>query len=55
MLNIAFTVLAIKDGITWPIANPEKIAAAIRAADLVLGRDDFAIRFIDCSPIISNS
>lgn len=47
MLNIAFMVLAIKAGLTCPIANPEKITAAVRAADLVLGRDDFAMRFVE--------
>ncbi|MCK7538938.1 MAG: hypothetical protein MZV63_52400 [Marinilabiliales bacterium] len=34
-------------GLTCPIANPEKIAGLVRAADLVLGRDDYAIRFIE--------
>jgi 5-methyltetrahydrofolate--homocysteine methyltransferase len=49
MLNIAHMVLSILNGLTCPIANPEKITAAVRAADLVLGRDDFAMRFIECS------
>jgi len=49
MLNIAHMVLSIRNGLTCPIANPEKITAAVRAADLVLGRDDFAMRFIECS------
>jgi 5-methyltetrahydrofolate--homocysteine methyltransferase len=48
-LNIAHMVLSILNGLTCPIANPEKITAAVRAADLVLGRDDFAMRFIECS------
>jgi len=47
ILNTAFMVLAIQAGLTCPIANAEKITAAVRAADLVLGRDDFAIRFIE--------
>jgi len=47
MLNIAFMVLAIKAGLTCPIANPEKITSAVRATDLVLGRDDFAMRFVE--------
>jgi 5-methyltetrahydrofolate--homocysteine methyltransferase len=47
MLNIAFIVLAIKAGLTCPIANAEKITQAVRATDLVLGRDDFAMRFIE--------
>lgn len=46
-LNSAFIVLAIKEGLTCPIANPEKIASVIRATDLVLGRDDFAVRYIE--------
>jgi 5-methyltetrahydrofolate--homocysteine methyltransferase len=47
MLNIAFIVLAIKAGLTCPIANTEKITSAVRATDLVLGRDDFAMRFVE--------
>jgi 5-methyltetrahydrofolate--homocysteine methyltransferase len=46
-LNSAFISLAIMDGLTCPIANPEKITAAVRASDLVLGRDDFAVRFVE--------
>ncbi len=46
-LNSAFVSLAIMNGLTCPIANPEKITAAIRASDLVLGRDDYAVRFVD--------
>jgi len=46
-LNAAFMALAIYNGLTCPIANPEKITAAVRAADLVLGRDDFAVRFVE--------
>ncbi|MGQ9620230.1 MAG: dihydropteroate synthase [Bacteroidales bacterium] len=46
-LNSAFVALAIRAGLTCPIANPEKIAPVIRATDLVLGRDDFAIRYIE--------
>jgi hypothetical protein len=39
--------LAIYNGLTCPIANPEKITAVIRATDLVLGKDDFAVRFVE--------
>jgi 5-methyltetrahydrofolate--homocysteine methyltransferase len=46
-LNSAFMSLAIMNGLTCPIANPEKITDAIRATDLVLGRDDFAVRFVE--------
>lgn len=46
-LNSAFMTLAIQHGLTCPIANPEKITATVRATDLILGRDDFAIRFVE--------
>ena len=46
-LNSSFISLAIANGLTCPIANPEKITAAIRATDLALGRDDFAVRFVE--------
>jgi len=49
ILNIAHMILSIKNGVTCPIANPEKITAAVRAADLILGHDDFAMRFIEYS------
>jgi 5-methyltetrahydrofolate--homocysteine methyltransferase len=46
-LNSSFISLAIFNGLTCPIANPERITAVVRASDLVLGRDDFAIRFVE--------
>jgi len=46
-LNSVFMTLAVYCGVTCPIANPEKITAAVRATDLIMGRDDFAMRFID--------
>jgi 5-methyltetrahydrofolate--homocysteine methyltransferase len=46
-LNAAYMALSIYNGLTCPIANPEKITAAVRATDLVLGRDDFAVRFVE--------
>lgn len=46
-LNSSFISLAILNGLTCPIANPEKITAMIRATDLILGRDDFAVRFVE--------
>jgi len=45
-LNSAFVAMAIAAGLTCPIANPEKITSAVRASDLILGRDDYAIRFV---------
>jgi 5-methyltetrahydrofolate--homocysteine methyltransferase len=55
MLNIAHMVLSIRAGLSCPIANPEKITAAVRATDLILGRDDYAMRFIECSQSIKKS
>ncbi len=46
-LNAAYMALSIYNGLTCPIANPEKTTPIVRATDLVLGRDDFAIRFIE--------
>lgn len=47
VLNAAFMTLSILNGLTCPIANPEKITAAVRATDLILGRDDYAVRFVE--------
>lgn len=46
-INNAFMTLSIFNGLTCPIANPEKISGLVRATDLLLGRDDYAIRFIE--------
>lgn len=46
-LNAVNLTLSILYGLTCPIANPEKIASTVRAADLILGRDDFAMRYIE--------
>lgn len=46
-LNASFMALAIYNGVTCPIANPEKITSIVRATDLILGRDDFAVRFVE--------
>jgi len=46
-LNSAFMAIAILYGLTCPIANPEKITSAVRATDLILGKDDFAVRFVE--------
>jgi 5-methyltetrahydrofolate--homocysteine methyltransferase len=47
VLNSVYMALSIMNGLTCPIANPEKIAATVRASDLILGRDDYAIRFVE--------
>ncbi len=46
-LNAAYMAISIHNGLTCPIANPEKITAMVRATDLVLGRDDYAVRFVE--------
>jgi 5-methyltetrahydrofolate--homocysteine methyltransferase len=47
VLNSVHMTLSILYGLTCPIANPEKIAVTVRAADLILGRDEYAIRFVE--------
>jgi 5-methyltetrahydrofolate--homocysteine methyltransferase len=53
-LNSAFMAVSINFGLTCPIANPEKITPLVRATDLILGRDDFAVRFVECFQSRSN-
>jgi 5-methyltetrahydrofolate--homocysteine methyltransferase len=47
VLNSAFISLAVLNGVTCPIANPEKLTSTVRATDLILGRDDYAVRFVE--------
>lgn len=47
VLNMAHMVLSIWNGLTCPIANPNKITTMVRAADLIRARDDFAMRFTE--------
>jgi 5-methyltetrahydrofolate--homocysteine methyltransferase len=47
VLNSAYMTLSIINGLTCPIANPGKITAIVRATDLILGRDDYAVRFVE--------
>jgi 5-methyltetrahydrofolate--homocysteine methyltransferase len=54
VLNSAYMSLAILNGLTCPIANPEKITSAVRATDLILGRDDYAVRFVENFQLGSN-
>ena len=46
-INNAYMAMSIMYGLTCPIANPERIAGLVRAADLILARDEYAIRFIE--------
>ena len=45
-LNQAFLALAIGQGATCMITDPLKLTATIRAADLLLGRDNYAKRWV---------
>lgn len=45
-INEAFLALAIGVGASCAITNPEKLTPIIRAADLILGRDEYAARYI---------
>ena len=47
VLNSVYMTLSILNGLTCPIANPEKIAATVRGTSLILGRDDYAVRFLE--------
>lgn len=47
VLNSAHMALSMLYGLTCPIANPVKITALVRATDLILARDDYAMRFTE--------
>jgi len=44
--NQAFLAMSIQAGATCSITDPIKLGQTIRAADLLLGKDDFAMRYI---------
>ena len=48
LLNGAFLAMAIRCGLTCPITNPlfDEVVTSILAADLVMGRDEFATNWI---------
>jgi 5-methyltetrahydrofolate--homocysteine methyltransferase len=46
VINWAFLAMAIQNGLNCPIVDPAKVRPAILAADLLLGRDDYAMRYI---------
>jgi 5-methyltetrahydrofolate--homocysteine methyltransferase len=45
-LNQAFLAMGIQAGATCSITDPIKLGATIRASDVLIGRDDFGMRFI---------
>ncbi len=46
VLNSAFLALAIAEGVTCPIVDAARVRQAVLAADLLLGRDGYAQRYI---------
>jgi len=46
LLNSAFLALAIAAGVTCPLGDAAKVRPAILATDLLLGRDEYAMRYI---------
>jgi len=46
VINWAFLAMAIQNGMNCPIVDAAKLRPAILAADLLLGRDDYAMRYI---------
>jgi 5-methyltetrahydrofolate--homocysteine methyltransferase len=46
VINQAFLAMAIRSGVNCPIVDPAKVRPTILAADLILGRDEYAMRYI---------
>jgi len=46
LINAAFLTLAIANGLTCPNVDVAKVRGFITAADLILGRDEYAMRYI---------
>ncbi len=47
-VNQAFLAMAIQAGTTCSITDPVRLGAAIRASDVLVGKDDHAMRYIKC-------
>jgi 5-methyltetrahydrofolate--homocysteine methyltransferase len=45
-VNMAFMALAVGAGASCVISDPMKLTGIIRASDLLLGRDDYAARYL---------
>lgn len=54
MLNTVFLAQLIAVGVNAPICNPVKNALAVRAADLMLGRDEWAMTYIQTYRTLSS-
>ncbi len=46
VLNWAFLAMAIAAGVTCPVVNVKQARSAVLAVDLLLGRDEYAMRYI---------
>ncbi len=46
VVSWAFLAMAIQDGVSCPIVDAAKVRPAILATDLLLGRDEYALRYI---------
>ena len=46
VVNWAFLAMAIREGVNAPIVNADRVRQAILAVDVLLGRDEFAMRYI---------
>ncbi len=46
VINQAFMALVAQLGVSCAITNPEKLTSTIRAIDLLLGRDEYSMRYI---------
>ena len=46
VLNQAFLAMAIREGVNAPIVNAARVRQTVLAADVLLGRDEFAVRYI---------
>jgi 5-methyltetrahydrofolate--homocysteine methyltransferase len=47
LLNQTFLAIAIVAGVTCPTVDAAKVRSAVLATDLILGRDRFALRYIE--------
>jgi len=45
-INAAFLAIAIDHGLNCPIVDAARVGTYIQAADLVLGRDEYAMRYL---------
>ena len=46
IINQAFLALVAQKGVSAVITNPVKLTSTIRAIDLLLGRDEYSMRYI---------